>query len=72
MNRVKNVIMEVTYFLNDPMFICYFIVILFLKRLLIRILTNTLATILPLNSKLSRKSLRFNAVDGSIKMLKYR
>ena len=72
MNRVKNVIMEVTYFLNDPMFICYFIVILFLKRLLIRILTNTLATILPLNSNLSRKSLRFNAVDGSIKMLKYR
>ena len=50
-------------FLNGPMFICYFIVILFYierKWLLMR----NLATFLP------RKLHHFNAKNGSIKMLK--
>ena len=52
-----------------PCLICYFIVKLFYierKWLLMR----NLATILPLKSKLSGKFQRFNAVNGSIKMLK--
>ena len=62
-------IMQVTYFLNGPMFNLYFIAILFYierKWLFMR----NLATVLPLKSKLSGKFQRFNAIDGSIKMLK--
>ena len=52
-----------------PCLICYFIVILFYietKWLLMRNLT----TVLPLKSKLPAKFQRFNAIGGSIKMLK--
>ena len=52
-----------------PCLICYFIVILFYierKWLLLR----NLARILPLKSKLSGKFQCFNAVNGSIKILK--
>ena len=54
-----------------PCSICYFIVILFCierKWLLMRNLTR----ILPLKSKSSGKSQCFNAIDGSIKMLRNR
>ena len=49
--------------------IFYFIVILFYiaRKLLFM---RTLAIIFPLKSKLSRKFQRFNAIDGSIKMMK--
>ena len=66
---MKNVVMQMTYFLMAPCLICYFIVVLFYierKRLFMR----TLATILPLKPKLSGKFQRFNAIDGSIKMMK--
>ena len=52
-----------------PCLISYFIVISFCierKRFLMR----NLATILPLKPKLSGKFQRFNAIDGSIKLLK--
>ena len=66
---VKNAIMQVTYFLDDPMFNLFFMVILVYigrKWLLMR----NLVSILPLWSKLSGKFWHFNAIDGSIKMLK--
>ena len=67
---MKNAIMEVIYFLKNPVFI-YFIVILFIlseSRLLMR----NLAIILPLTlkSKLSGKFQRFSVNDGSSEMLK--
>ena len=67
LNGVKNVIMEVTYFLNDPMFnlLRYCHIIYYERKWLL--MTN-LATILP-KSKLCWKFQRFNAIDGSIKML---
>ena len=68
---MKNAIMQVIYFLKSPVFICYFIVILFIlseSRLLMR----NLVIILPLTlkSKLSGKFQRFSANDGSSEMLK--
>ena len=69
LNRMKNGIKQVTYFLNGPCLMCYFIVILFYierKRLFMR----TLAAILPLKSKLPGKCQHFHAIDGSIKMMK--
>ena len=56
--------MQVTYFLNGPIF-CFIIVILFYierKQLFIRNLA--------LRSQLSGKFQRFNAIDESIKMMK--
>ena len=70
LNGVKNAIMQVTYFLNGPMFnLLHFIVILFYidwKWLLLR----NLAIILLLKSKLSGKFYRFNGIDESIEILK--
>ena len=69
MNGMKNSIMQVTYFMNGPMVNCCFIDILFYagtKWLLMR----KFATILALKSKLSAKFQRFNAIDGSIEMIK--
>ena len=68
LNGVKNVIMEVTYFLNGPMFnlLRYCHLIYYERKWLL--MTN-LATILPLKPKLCWKFQRFNAIDGSIKML---
>ena len=60
---------EVTYFLNGPMFNLFFFAILFYIERRWH-LTRKLLTILPLKSKLSGKSQRFNALDRSIKMLK--
>ena len=65
---MKNVIKQAK-FLIGPCLICYFVVILFYiekKWLLLR----TLALVLPLKSILSGKFYRFNAINGSIKMLK--
>ena len=63
---MKNINIQVTYFLKVPM---VNVVLLpdierkcFLKR--------NLATILPLKLKLSGKFQSFNAIDGSIEMLK--
>ena len=59
----------VKYFWITPCLVCYFIVVLFYierKWLLMR----NLATISPLTSKLSGKFQCFNAIDGSIEMLK--
>ena len=62
--------MQVTYFLNDPMFslllYCYIIFCIVRKR----ILMSNLATILPLQFNFPGKFQRFNAIDGSVKMLK--
>ena len=59
---MKNAIMQVTYFLNEPMvnllFYCH-------------IIMWNLDTVLLLKSELPGKFQRFNAIDGSIKMLKY-
>ena len=70
-NGMKNAIMQVTYFLNNPMvnllFYCHIILHWERKWLLMRYL----AAILPLKSELSGKFLRFIAFNGSIKMLKY-
>ena len=52
-----------------PCLICYLIVILFYIERMWHLVRN-LATTLPLKSKLSGKFQRFNAVDGSIEMLK--
>ena len=59
-----------TFWIN-PCLVCYFIVVLFYierKWLLMR----NLATSSPLTSKLSGKFQCFNAMDGSIEMLKNR
>ena len=68
MNGMKNAIMQVTYFMNGPMVNCCFIDIFYAgtKWLLMR----KFATILALKSKLSAKFQRFNAIDGSIEMIK--
>ena len=55
-------------FWMSPYLTCYFIVILFCIEKKLHLMRN-LATILPLKSKLSAKFQRFNAIDGSIKML---
>ena len=59
---MKNVIMQVTYLLNGPMFNLLFYIYLyyFIMR----------ETTLPLESKLSGKFQRFSAIDGGIKKLK--
>ena len=61
--------MQLTYFLNSLMFnlLFYCHIILYWEK--VNSLRN-LARILPLKSKLSGKFQRFNAIDGSIKLLK--
>ena len=55
--------MQVTYFSNSPLVnLSYYFIKWLLKR--------NLATILPLKSKLPGKFQRFNAIDGSIEILK--
>ena len=67
---MKNAIMSVLHFLNDPPWlICCFIVILFYIEIEWLLMRN-LATTLLLNSQFSGKFQRFNAIDGSIKMVK--
>ena len=60
--------MQVTYFLNGPMFslLFYCYIILYCEKV------RNLATILPLKFKFSGKFQHFNAIDGSMKMLKFR
>ena len=59
---------QVTYFLNGPIFLYFFVILFYLERKWL--LMRKLVTIVPLKSKLSGKCQRFNAIDGSIKMLK--
>ena len=61
---MKNAIMQVTYFLNGPMFFLSILFYIERKWLLVR----NLAIILPLKSKLSEKFQRFNAIDKSIEI----
>ena len=51
-----------------PWLNCFIVTLSYIERKLL-FMTN-LATILPLKSKLSGKFQRFNAIDGSIEMLK--
>ena len=63
---MKNAIMQVTYFLNGPMFnLLFYCNIIERKWLLMR----NLAIILPSNHNLSRKFYRFNIIDESIEIL---
>ena len=69
LNGVKNATIKWHAFWMVPYLICYFFVILiYIERKWL--LIGNLVRILPLKSKLSGKFQRFNAVDGSIKMLK--
>ena len=68
LNGVKNAIMQVTCFLNDPMFNLFFVILFYTERKWL--LMRNVATTLPLKSKLSGKFQHFNAIDGNIKMLK--
>ena len=65
LNEVKNVIMQVTYFLNGPMFNLLFCCHIVLYR-------EKVTSFEKFNHKLKLygKFHRFNAIDGSIKMLK--
>ena len=59
----------VKYFLNNPMFsLLFYCRFIFIERKWL--LMRNLATISPLTSKLSGKFQCFNAIDGSIEMLK--
>ena len=62
---MKNAIIQVKYFLNSY---CFTFILLHIERKWL--LKKNIATISPLNSKLSAKFQRFNAIHGSIKMLK--
>ena len=61
----KNAIMQMTFFLNGPVFnlLFYCQIILYWEKV-------TSDEKFNLNSKLHGKFQRFNAIDGSIKMLK--
>ena len=65
-------IMQVTYFLNGPMFIFLFLFVILILLYIERkwFLMRNLAAILPLKSKFPGKFRRFNAIDRSIEMLK--
>ena len=71
LNEVKNDIMEVTYFLNDPMFklLFYCHIILYREKLTSY---EKFSLNLPLKSKLSGKFQCFKAINGSIERLKNR
>ena len=56
-----------TFFIT-PWLICCFVILSYIDRMWI--FKTNLARILPLKSKLSEKFQRFDAVNGSIKMLK--
>ena len=63
---MKHAIMQVTYFLNGS--VVNMLLRSYIERKLL--LKRNLATILPLKFKLSGKFQRFNAINGSIQMLK--
>ena len=70
---MKNPIMQVIYFLNGPILVCFFVILFYIHRdwlLLYSQRLRNVAPVLPLKSKLSGKFQRFNAINRSIEMLK--
>ena len=65
-NRMKNIIIQVTYFLKVSM--VNVVLLSYIKRKCF--LKKNLATILTLKSKLSEKFQSFNTIDGRFEMLK--
>ena len=60
--------MQVTYFLNAPMFnmLFIFVILFYIERKLLFL--RNLAAILPLKSNLTGKLERFNTIDGWIEI----